>query len=330
VRAVGNALAHNPIGFVVPCHRVIRATGVLGDYRWGRLRRRAMAGPPGFRWPLPLRRGSRRLMDFRRILREGFVAGLIGAASVATWFLLVDLVAGRAFFTPAMLGDALFWGVRDPGQVQIAFPSVVGYTMVHMLAFVVVGMVAAFLAYEVELFPHALFIVVVFFVYDGVMRALGKQESVAVGVLCAILLAVLIGLSRVFTGRALFIHAGMLMGTVMAMNVWMRIWPAQRKIIQGVKGVAPAPDASIPAMATARSKQNTYMSVALLFTMVSNHYPTIYGSEYAWIVLAVIIAIAFAVTKLLYLKSAGPAPALYGAPVPAPSGGAPGMAAPKA
>jgi hypothetical protein len=102
-------------------------------------------------------------MDFRRILREGFVAGLIGAASVATWFLLVDLVAGRAFFTPAMLGDALFWGVRDPGQVQIAFPSVVGYTMVHMLAFVVVGLLAAFLAYEVELFPHALFIVVVFF-----------------------------------------------------------------------------------------------------------------------------------------------------------------------
>jgi AraC family transcriptional regulator, regulatory protein of adaptative response / methylated-DNA-[protein]-cysteine methyltransferase len=42
VRAVGNALAHNPIGFVVPCHRVIRATGVLGDYRWGRLRRRAI------------------------------------------------------------------------------------------------------------------------------------------------------------------------------------------------------------------------------------------------------------------------------------------------
>jgi AraC family transcriptional regulator, regulatory protein of adaptative response / methylated-DNA-[protein]-cysteine methyltransferase len=42
VRAVGNALAHNPVGFVVPCHRVIRATGALGDYRWGHLRRRAL------------------------------------------------------------------------------------------------------------------------------------------------------------------------------------------------------------------------------------------------------------------------------------------------
>ena len=102
-------------------------------------------------------------MDFRRVVREGFVAGLIGAAAVATWFLIVDAVAGRAFFTPAMLGDALFWGARDPTQVQVAFPTIIGYTMFHVVAFVVVGMLAALLAYEVELFPSTLFIVVVAF-----------------------------------------------------------------------------------------------------------------------------------------------------------------------
>jgi hypothetical protein len=102
-------------------------------------------------------------MDLKRIVREGFVAGLIGAASVAVWFLLVDLVAGRPFFTPAMLGDALFWDVTDPAQVHVAFPIVVGYTMLHAVAFMVVGLVAAILAYEVELFPSTLFIVVVAF-----------------------------------------------------------------------------------------------------------------------------------------------------------------------
>ncbi|MBI3982928.1 MAG: hypothetical protein HY337_08460 [Gemmatimonadetes bacterium] len=102
-------------------------------------------------------------MDVQRILREGFVSGLIGAAGVATWFLIVDTVAGRPLFTPAMLGDALFWGLRDPSQVSIAFPTVVGYTMVHVLAFVVVGLIAALLAYEVELFPATLFVVVVCF-----------------------------------------------------------------------------------------------------------------------------------------------------------------------
>ncbi len=106
----------------------------------------------------------------QRILREGFVAGLIGAAAVALWFLVVDTVNGQPFFTPKMLGAALFWGLRDPAQVGAIFPTgeqvfatVIGYTMVHVVAFVAVGVIAAALAYEIELFPSTLYIVVVFF-----------------------------------------------------------------------------------------------------------------------------------------------------------------------
>jgi uncharacterized membrane protein len=61
-------------------------------------------------------------------------------------------------------------------------------------------------------------------------------------------------------GRAVFIFAGATFGTIMAMNVWMRIWPNQRKIIAGVAGKAPAPDAAVPALAGLRSKHNTYMT----------------------------------------------------------------------
>jgi hypothetical protein len=107
----------------------------------------------------------------QRIIREGFVAGLIGAAAVALWFLVVDTISGRPFLTPAMLGSAAFWGVTDLAEVRAlfetngerVFAAVVGYTMVHVVAFIIVGMVAAALAYEVELFPSTLFIVVVFF-----------------------------------------------------------------------------------------------------------------------------------------------------------------------
>lgn len=107
----------------------------------------------------------------QRIVREGFAAGLIGAAAVALWFLIVDTVNGRPFFTPAMLGSAVFWGVLDPAAVELlfgtdaerVFAAVIGYTMVHVVAFVVVGIIAAALAYEVELFPSTLYIVVVFF-----------------------------------------------------------------------------------------------------------------------------------------------------------------------
>src|SRR6266566_4914714 len=74
-------------------------------------------------------------MQLTRILREGFIAGLIGAAAVALWFLIVDVIAGRPFFTPAMLGSAVFWGVHDPAQVVIAFSRVLPYTMIHIFEF---------------------------------------------------------------------------------------------------------------------------------------------------------------------------------------------------
>ncbi len=102
-------------------------------------------------------------MDFPRVMREGFIAGLIGAGGVALWFLLVDAIDGRPLFTPAMLGSAVFWGLRDPAAVDIAFPAVIGYTMLHVVAFGAVGVVAAWLAALVDQFPMTLFIVVVFF-----------------------------------------------------------------------------------------------------------------------------------------------------------------------
>ena len=112
-------------------------------------------------------------------------------------------------------------------------------------------------------------------------------------------------------GRALFVYVGGLFGTIMAANVWMRIWPNQRKIIAGVKGTAAAPDASVPALAGLRSKHNTYMSVPLIFFMVSNHFPTVYGSDNAWIYALVFIAVGWGITKFLYNKSATPAPAQF-------------------
>src|SRR5205809_6012136 len=102
-------------------------------------------------------------MQLTRVLREGFVAGLIGAGAVALWFLIVDAIAGRPFVTPAMLGSAVFWGVRDPALVVIEYPRIIGYTMIHVSAFIVVGVVAAALAAEVEVAPPTLYLLVVFF-----------------------------------------------------------------------------------------------------------------------------------------------------------------------
>jgi uncharacterized membrane protein len=162
-------------------------------------------------------------------------------------------------------------------------------------------------------------LVLAFFVYDAIWKALAKNEKAGVAVSYVLLVAVLFGLSRVFTGRAVFIHTGILFGTVMAMNVWMRIWPAQKKIIQGVKGVAPAADPAVAAMAGLRSKHNTYMSVPLVFAMVSNHYPTLYGWEHSWILISVLVLVGWIVTKWLYGRSASPTAAQYGQPAEQPT-----------
>jgi hypothetical protein len=77
------------------------------------------------------------------VLREGVVAGVIGAAVVAGWFLVFDLARGRPFLTPGLLGAAVFYGARTPEGVPIALGPIVGYTLLHVLAFIAFGVMAA-------------------------------------------------------------------------------------------------------------------------------------------------------------------------------------------
>ncbi|MBI4610437.1 MAG: hypothetical protein HY726_15680 [Candidatus Rokubacteria bacterium] len=91
--------------------------------------------------------------DWAGVIREGFVAGLIGAAVVAVWFLAYDAFRGQPFRTPALLGAAVFQGLSDPAALQINPGVVLGYTVLHGLSFVVFGMIAAFLLVAAERQP---------------------------------------------------------------------------------------------------------------------------------------------------------------------------------
>jgi uncharacterized membrane protein len=154
-------------------------------------------------------------------------------------------------------------------------------------------------------------LVVAFFLYDLLWSSpLGKSEPAAVVVSFVLLAGAGFGLSQVLPPRSTFIHIGALMGTIMAANVWMRIWPAQRKIIAATKE-GQAPDAALPAIAGLRSKHNTYMSVPLILLMVSSHFPTIYGYQQSWAVALGAVAVGWALTKLLYIKAATPKPAKF-------------------
>jgi hypothetical protein len=74
------------------------------------------------------------------------LAGLIGAATIALWFLILDTIAGRPLYTPSVLGTALFRGgagLEDPKTLPISLEMVLMFTWVHVLHFLVIGGVAA-------------------------------------------------------------------------------------------------------------------------------------------------------------------------------------------
>ena len=89
----------------------------------------------------------------KRLAAEGMIAGTIGAAVVAVWFLMYDMAHGRPFTTPALLGAVLFQGLRDVGSLRITPTLVLEYSLVHWAAFVLVGCTAAVLLAAADRIP---------------------------------------------------------------------------------------------------------------------------------------------------------------------------------
>jgi hypothetical protein len=88
-------------------------------------------------------------------IREGLITGVIGAAAVALWFLIVDAVSGRLLFTPAALGSAAFLGARSADAVQVTAATILGYTALHVVAFMLTGLVAAGIVAAAEEYSEA-------------------------------------------------------------------------------------------------------------------------------------------------------------------------------
>jgi len=96
-------------------------------------------------------------MDRARTLFEGVLVGLAGAIAVAVWFFVYDLAEGTPFRTPALLGAALFDGLRDPAALMITLDLVLKYTAVHGITFLAFGVASAGLFALADEDRHVLF-----------------------------------------------------------------------------------------------------------------------------------------------------------------------------
>jgi uncharacterized membrane protein len=137
-------------------------------------------------------------------------------------------------------------------------------------------------------------------IYDFAVRSpLGKSQSAFAGFGLVMTAAAAWGLMHVFSGRAAYIHVGAIYGTIMTLNVWMRILPAQRKMLAAV-AAGEKFDASLGAQAKLRSKHNTFLAVPVVFLMLSNHYPVAtYGNHYGWEIMVGLVVAGWGAAKLI-------------------------------
>jgi uncharacterized membrane protein len=142
-------------------------------------------------------------------------------------------------------------------------------------------------------------LIVGWLVYDLLMISpLGRSEKLFAVTAYVLIVATAYGLTRVFSGRGAYIHVGALFGTIMAANVWMRILPAQRRMIEAIKS-GQKPDEKLSAQAKLRSKQNTFMAVPLVFLMISNHFGGVTTGGYDWIHLAILVPVGWLAAKFI-------------------------------
>jgi uncharacterized membrane protein len=192
---------------------------------------------------------------------------------------------------------------------EAAFTWITGFLLLILLYHLGSG---AFLQNAPEGFSNILGIVgllvglsVTWAIYDFTWKSpLGEQPLLAGGLLFVLLIAASWGLSHYMTGQAAYLHVGAVLGTIMTANVWMRIIPAQRALVAAAKA-GTKPDAQLGKEAKKRSIHNNYMTLPVVFIMLSTHFASTWGHEWNWAVLGALMLIGAGVRHAFNLRNRG-------------------------
>ena len=144
---------------------------------------------------------------------------------------------------------------------------------------------------------------VAWIVYDALCRLLRNELVLAAALLGLTTLAAW-GASELFSGRASYVQVGSMLGTIMVGNVFFVIIPAHWGLIRA-KEAGREPD-PVPALrAKQRSVHNNYLTLPVVFAMLSNHFPATYGHSWSWLVLVALMAIGAWIRHFFNLRHAG-------------------------
>lgn len=142
-------------------------------------------------------------------------------------------------------------------------------------------------------------------VYDLLCRWLfGRSQLLFAVIYGGFVLAVAWGLDQLLAGRAMFLHIGAMLGTTMAANVFFWIIPGQKQMVAAMqRGEAPDPVHGL--RGKQRSVHNNYLTLPVLFAMISNHYAFTYHAPHAWLVLGGILLAAVLIRHFFNLRHKG-------------------------
>ena len=141
--------------------------------------------------------------------------------------------------------------------------------------------------------------------YDALCRSpLGRRPVVLFGALFALITATAWAYGLVFSGRAAFLQTGAMMATAMSANVFFVIIPNQRIVVADLKA-GRTPDPRFGEIAKLRSTHNNYLTLPVLFLMLSNHYPLTFGHPQAWVIVAIALVLGAIVRNFFNVYEAG-------------------------
>ena len=133
------------------------------------------------------------------------------------------------------------------------------------------------------------------FVYDLLCKSSLRHQPILLGLALMLFLVLLSwGFSQFMTGRAAYLHVGAVIGTMMVGNVFFIIMPAQRNLVGAVEA-GTEPDPALPKNGLLRSRHNNYLTLPVIFIMISSHFPSTYGHEWNWVILLGLSLVSVAV-----------------------------------
>ena len=141
-------------------------------------------------------------------------------------------------------------------------------------------------------------------VYDVLCRLLASRPLLLAGVLLVLITVAAWGIGHLFSARAMYLQIGAMLGTMMVGNVFFVIIPAHWELVRA-KQAGREPDPAANARAKLRSVHNNYLTLPVVFTMLSNHFPFTYEHSYAWLILVVLLVIGAWVRHFFNLRHRG-------------------------